>query len=171
MLFERPAYAPLMLKEGQLVFLLDEKGRRHWLRLERGMVKVQSLGVVDGERLLQAEDGARLVLAGKPFVLFTPGTIDLMGSLERGAQVITPKDAATIVLGLDLKDGDVVIEAGLGSASLTVALLASVAPNGKVVSVELRSEFLDKGRRNINRTSNALFGPVISVTSRTSPSM
>lgn len=155
MLFERPAYAPLMLKEGQLVFLLDEKGRRHWLRLERGMVKVQSLGVVDGERLLQAGDGARLVLAGKPFILFTPGTVDLMGSLERGAQVITPKDAATIVLELDLKDGDVVVEAGLGSASLTVALLASVAPNGKVVSVELRSEFLDKGRRNINRTSHA----------------
>ncbi len=141
-----------MLKEGQLVFLLDDKGRKHWLRLERGMVKVQSLGVVDGERLLQAGDGARLVLAGKPFVLFTPGTVDLMGSLERGAQVITPKDAATIALELDLKDGDVVIEAGLGSASLTVALLASVAPNGKVVSVELRPEFLEKGRRNINRT-------------------
>jgi tRNA (adenine57-N1/adenine58-N1)-methyltransferase len=142
-----------MLKEGQLVFLLDERGRKHWLRLERGMLKVPSLGVVDGDRLIGAGEGATLTLAGRPFVLLTPGAVDLMGSLERGAQVITPKDAATILLELDLKDGDVVVEAGLGSGSLTIALLNAVAPNGRVVSVELRPEFADKGRRNVMRTA------------------
>jgi tRNA (adenine57-N1/adenine58-N1)-methyltransferase len=142
-----------MLKEGQLVFLLDDRGKRHWVRLDRGMLKVPSLGVVDGDRLLGAGDGATLTLAGKPFVLLTPGTVDLMGSLERGAQVITPKDAATILLELDLKDGDMVVEAGLGSGSLTIALISAVAPDGRVVSVELRPEFAEKGRRNVMRTT------------------
>ncbi|QLH75063.1 MAG: tRNA (adenine-N1)-methyltransferase [Methanomassiliicoccales archaeon] len=140
------------IKEGRLAFLLDDKGKKHWVRLERGMIKVQSLGVVDGARLLDAGDGGEVVLAGRKFILLSPGVSDLMASVERGAQVIGPKDAATIVFELDLKDGDVVMEAGLGSGSLTTALLNAVSPSGKVVSVEIRDDFGEKGRKNVTRS-------------------
>lgn len=141
-----------MWGEGKLVFLLDDKGKKHWLKLEKGMIKVPSLGVVDGHRLLDAGDGAKVNLAGREFVLLAPGVIELMEAVERGAQIITPKDAATIVFELDLKDGDMVVEAGLGSGALTTALLHSVAPTGRVISVELREDFGDKGKRNVART-------------------
>jgi len=137
---------------GHLVYLLDDKGKKHWLKLEKGMVKVPSLGVIDAQRLLDAGDGAVVSLAGKDFVLLSPGVTELMEAVERGAQIITPKDAATILLELDLKDGDVVVEAGLGSGALTTALLHAVAPTGNVVSVELREDFADRGKRNVART-------------------
>jgi tRNA (adenine57-N1/adenine58-N1)-methyltransferase len=140
------------LSEGHLAFLLDEKGRKHWLRLETGMIKVPSLGVIDGNKLLEIGDGGTVQIAGLSFVLLSPGVIDLMENVERGAQVITPKDAATILLHLDLKDGDVVVEAGLGSGSLTTALLHSIMPSGKVISVEIRTDFSEKGRRNVSKT-------------------
>jgi tRNA (adenine57-N1/adenine58-N1)-methyltransferase len=142
------------IREGHLAFLLDDKGKKYWIKLEGGMLKIPALGVVDGAKLLEAGDGGEIELAGKKFILFSPGAKDLMETVERGAQVIVPKDAATIVFELDLKDGDVVVEAGLGSGSLTTALLNAVCPSGKVVSVEIRADFSDKGRRNVNRTGN-----------------
>jgi len=142
------------IREGHIAFLMDEKGKKHWVKLENGMLKVQSLGVIDGSKLIEAGDGGEVLLAGKRFILFSPGVTDLMETVERGAQVITTKDAATIVFELDLKDGDVVVEAGLGSGSLTTALLNAVKPSGKVISVEIREDFADKGRRNIGRTGS-----------------
>ncbi|OPY34552.1 MAG: tRNA (adenine(57)-N(1)/adenine(58)-N(1))-methyltransferase TrmI [Methanomassiliicoccales archaeon PtaU1.Bin124] len=141
-----------MWTEGDIVFLLDDKGKKFWLKLERGMIKLPSLGVIDGNKIIEAGDGGCVSLAGKNFTVLSPGVSDLMEAVERGAQIIMPKDAATIVFELDLKDGDVVVEAGLGSGALTTALLHSVEPTGKVISVELREDFGDKGRRNVAKT-------------------
>ena len=41
-----------MLREGDLVYLLDERGKRFWMQLEPGMVKLPGLGVVNGSRLI-----------------------------------------------------------------------------------------------------------------------
>jgi len=141
-----------MLSEGELVYLLDEKGKRHFLRLERGMLKIVGLGVVDSSKILGSDEGVRINFAGNEFVVLRPGTVELMDSLERGAQVIMPKDAATICLKLDLKDGDVVLEAGVGSGSLTTALLSRVSRSGRVLSIELREDFGSKARRNMERS-------------------
>jgi tRNA (adenine57-N1/adenine58-N1)-methyltransferase len=138
-----------MFKEGQLLYLLDAKGERHWLRAANGMVKVGGLGVIDGAKLLAAEDGGKITLAGRSFTVLLPGRRELMEGVERNSQVITPKDAGTILLDLDLKCGDVVLEAGVGSGALTMAMVSSVAPNGKVVSMELRDDFAQKAKRNI----------------------
>lgn len=141
-----------MLRDGELVYLLDEQGRRHWATVQTGMIKVGGLGVMDGSRLVGMESGSKISVASKTLWVLRPGTPELMGSIERGPQVIGGKDAATIVQRLDLKCGDLVIEGGVGSGSLTTSLLNSVRPEGKVVSVELRDEFTVKARRNISRT-------------------
>ncbi|MBN1110235.1 MAG: tRNA (adenine-N1)-methyltransferase [Methanomassiliicoccales archaeon] len=144
-----------MLPEGSLVYLLDEKGRRTWMVLSKGMVQLSGVGVVDGDRLLAAEDGAAVTVAGRRFWLLVPGASEMMSSVERGAQVITPKDAATILLELNIKSGDRVLEAGVGSAALTIALLNQVRPWGQVISMELRPEFAEKARRNVGRAGLA----------------
>ena len=43
------------------------------------------------------------------------------------------------------------LEAGLGSGSLTLALLRAVGEQGRVICYELRSEFVEKALRNIRR--------------------
>lgn len=144
-----------MLPEGSLVYLLDEKGRRTWLVLTKGMLKLGAMGVVDGDRLLAAEDGSEVSIAGKRFWILVPGASEMMTSVERGAQVISPKDAATILFELNVKSGDNVLEAGVGSGALTIALLNQVRPWGSVVSMEIRPEFAEKGRRNVERAGLA----------------
>lgn len=140
-----------MLPEGSLAYLLDEKGKRTWIVLNKGMLKLSGMGVVDGDRLLSSEDGAELTIAGKRFWLLVPGATEMMSSVERGAQVITPKDAATILMELNIKSGDKVLEAGVGSAALSIALLNQVRPWGQVISMEIRQEFADKGKKNIEK--------------------
>lgn len=140
-----------MLSEGDPIYLLDDKDRRYWLQLQKDMVRVQGLGVVDGNKIVGREDGTLIKLAGKDFFVFRATIMELMESLERGPQIITPKDAATIVFRLGLRAGDTVLEAGVGSGALTMALLNSVMPSGKVISVEVREEYASRARRNIDR--------------------
>jgi len=124
-----------MLTEGDLVYLLDEQGKRHWLTLRDEMLKVQGLGVIDGSRILELDCGDAIDIARKKFVILKPGIPELMDSLERGAQIITPKDAETIVFRLSLRCGDTVLEGGVGSGAMTMALLHSVGKGGKVISI------------------------------------
>ncbi len=140
------------MKEGQLVYLLDDRGRRYWTNARPEMLKIPGLGVLDGSKLMALESGAKMSFAGVEFYVLIPGNPELMESVDRSAQVIIAKDAATILFNLDVKSGDTVLEAGLGSAALTMPLLNVVRPAGKVISVELREDFATKGRRNVART-------------------
>lgn len=144
-----------MLSEGDLIYLLDDKDRRFWLQLQKDMVRVQGLGVVDGSKIVGREDGALIKLAGKDFFAFRATIMELMESLERGPQIVTPKDAATIVFRLGLRAGDTVLEAGVGSGALTMALLNAVMPTGKVISVEIREEYASRAIRNVGRAGMA----------------
>ncbi len=142
----------MTIAENETVFLVDESGKRAWLRVESKMLRVSSLGTLDGSRLIGLEDGSRVNIAGRDYTIFRPGILDLMGSLDRGAQIITPKDASTIIMNCDVHSGSIVIEVGAGSGGLTTALLGSVAPLGKVHTVEYREENAQRALKNIRRT-------------------
>ncbi|MEA4977313.1 MAG: tRNA (adenine-N1)-methyltransferase [Methanomassiliicoccaceae archaeon] len=142
----------MTFQEGEPVYLEDSSGKRYWFRMAFEMIRVQSLGTVDGSKFADADDGSVVKIAGNDFTVFRPGVIELIESLDRGAQIITPKDAATILLNCNIRSGTTVIEVGAGSGGLTTALLNSVAPSGKVVTVELKEENSKRTRRNISRT-------------------
>ncbi|MDR0523804.1 MAG: tRNA (adenine-N1)-methyltransferase [Candidatus Methanoplasma sp.] len=140
-----------MLEEGEAVYLLDESGKRTWMKVSFGMAAVPSLGTVDGSKLRGLGDGSPVEIAGRRFTLFRPGTVELMESLERGAQIITPKDAATILMHCDIASGKTVIEVGAGSGGMTTALLRAVAPGGRVHTIELKRENAERALRNVRR--------------------
>lgn len=140
-----------MIGADELIYLLDQSGKRTWIRTEPKMLKISSLGTIDGSRLIGLEDGSRIEIVGKEYTIFRPGAIELMESLDRGAQIITPKDAATILMNCDVKAGDVVLEVGAGSGGLTTALLNAVAPLGKVITVEFKEENAQRALKNVRR--------------------
>ena len=142
----------MAFQEDEMVYLDDGSGKRYWFKMSFGMIKVPSLGTVDGSKFKESEDGAIVNIAGAEFTIFRPGVIELIESLDRGAQIITPKDAAPILLNCDVKSGSTVIEVGAGSGGLTTALLNAVAPYGKVITVEFKEEHAKRARRNISRT-------------------
>ncbi len=78
--------------------------------------------------------------------------IDLIDSLDRGAQIITPKDACAIILECDVHQGCRVLEVGAGSGGLTTALTTAVGPEGHVHTVELKEQNAEKALKNLKRT-------------------
>ena len=139
-------------QENEFVYLVDDEDRKHWLKVAYSMLKISSLGTVDGNRFKDLDDGSELTIAGKRFTVFRPGTAELMGSLDRGAQIITPKDASSILFNCDVKSGDTVLEVGAGSGGLTTALTGAVAPTGKVHTVEFKEENALRAQKNLKRT-------------------
>ena len=141
----------MAFRENETVYIEDSNGKKVFFKVGNGMIKIQSLGAIDGSRFLSLDDGDRISLVGRDYTVFRPGAIELMESLERGAQVITPKDAATILMKCDIKAGDRVLEVGAGSGGLTTALLHAVAPTGSVHTLELREEYAQRAQRNVAR--------------------
>ncbi len=76
---------------------------------------------------------------------------DYMSTIRRKPQIITMKDAAYIVARCGIHSGSKVIEAGAGSGAMTTALLYFTAPNGVVITYELRKEFAEVATENVKR--------------------
>jgi len=142
----------MKFQENEIMYLEDKSGRKHWCKVTPGMIKIQSLGTLDGSRLMNIEDGGVIDMMDRRFIAYRPGAMELIGSLDRGAQIITPKDASTILLECDIKAGDSVIEVGAGSGGLTTALLHSVAPTGHVHTLELKEGNARRVLKNVSRT-------------------
>ena len=138
-------------EENEFVYLVDYDDRKHWVKVAYSMLKIQSLGTLDGSRFKTLEEGQDITIAGRNFTVFRPGTVELMNSLERGAQIITPKDTASILLNCDVKSGDTVLEVGAGSGGLTTALTGAVAPTGKVLTLEFKEENALRAQKNLRR--------------------
>jgi tRNA (adenine57-N1/adenine58-N1)-methyltransferase len=141
----------MAFRENELVYLEDQSGKRSWVKVSFGMMKVQGLGAVDGSKLKDLDDGGKLTIVGREYRVFRPGVLELMESLDRGAQIISPKDAATILMHCDIKAGDKVIEVGAGSGGLTTALLHAVAPLGHVLTLEFKEENALRAKKNVSR--------------------
>jgi tRNA (adenine57-N1/adenine58-N1)-methyltransferase len=141
-----------MFQEGETVYLADRSGKRIWLKVSYEMLKIASLGTVDGNRFRELDDGSHISIIGKDYFVFRPGTVELMESLDRGAQIIIPKDAATIIMNCDVTAGSTVLEVGAGSGGLTTALLNAVAPTGSVHTIEFREENAKLALKNVKRT-------------------
>lgn len=141
----------MAFQENEFIYLEDASGKRVWLKVSFGMMKIQSLGAVDGSRFKDLEEGDSVSIVGREYRVFRPGVLELMESLDRGAQIISPKDAATILMHCDIKAGDTVIEVGAGSGGLTTALLHAVAPTGRVLTLEFKEENALRAKKNVSR--------------------
>jgi tRNA (adenine57-N1/adenine58-N1)-methyltransferase len=127
-------------------------GFRHLLVCDgTGARKHKGLGIVDPDRWVGSPWGHRLRIGDKDVALLRPTLPDLTASLARKAAVILPKDASRIVFELGIGPGSRVLESGIGSAGLTVPLCWAVGAAGRVVVQELRDEFAQWGKDNVDK--------------------
>jgi len=140
---------------GELVALADDEGNRYLVRAQGGAQKVKGVGILAGEKLVGLAWGARLEHGRKTLRLLKPSISDLTAGLARKAQIVLPKDTARILFECDVRAGARVVEAGIGSGALTSALAWAVAPTGRVHTYELRQDFADWGRRNLEESGLA----------------
>jgi tRNA (adenine57-N1/adenine58-N1)-methyltransferase catalytic subunit len=83
---------------------------------------------------------------GRRFLVVRPTLSDTVLKMPRGAQVIYPKDLGAILIEADIAPGMRVLEAGVGSGALSMALLRAGAD---VVGYDLREDFADRARSNV----------------------
>lgn len=138
------------LQPGERVTLTDTKGRRKSLVLKEGAVWHTTHGAVRHDDLLGGPEGVVIRSAGgMEWLAFRPILNEFMVSMPREAAVIYPKDAAQILMWTDIYPGARVLEAGVGSGALTLALLRAIGPDGKLMSYERRQEFADVAAKNV----------------------
>jgi len=104
------------------------------------------------DRLIGLPEGVSVVNEhGERFLLLRPSYAELIPNLPRRAQPIYPKDVGVVLHWGDVGPGMRVIEIGTGPAALTLALLRAVGPTGRLTSYEIREDFADMARSNVER--------------------
>ncbi len=139
-----------MAGEPEVFVLIDERGGRHLVPAGERMARVPGVGVLSMDKV-RASIGRRLTVGDRAVLVLPASRRDRIEGLERRAQTIGPKDAASILFNADVSPGATVVEAGAGSAWLTVALASAVGPQGRVITYEERPDFAAFARENLER--------------------
>ena len=138
------------LRAGDYVMLVDQRGRRTLKRLNaQHRITIRGTVLRCDDMIGQSE--GILIGDGEPesFLVFRPSHAELVTEIERPAEPIFAKDVGAILAHGDVRAGDHVVEIGVGSGALTIALLRAVGPAGNVTSYEIRPDFADVARRNV----------------------
>ena len=139
-----------LFQDGEHVLLIDQRGRRHLFLLRKGEVFHSDRGWVPHDEIIGHPDGSWVRTSkGTRYVALRPTLAEYVLDMPRGAQVIYPKDLAMIMFWADVFPGARVLEAGMGSAALTLSLLRAVGPEGRVISYEQREDFARRALANI----------------------
>ena len=135
------------LASGGKVLLVDRKARRYLVTLAEGGQFHTHAGWVPHDDIIGKEEGVTArSTAGAWFQAVRPTLADFIVKMRRGAQVIYPKDLGSILMLADVFPGARVLEAGVGSGALSMALLRAGA---EVVGYELRPDFAELALANV----------------------
>jgi tRNA (adenine57-N1/adenine58-N1)-methyltransferase len=141
-----------MVEQNDIIVLIDENLKKIIVDTNGKTDKIRGIGVIDPKTLVGKEYGSKLEIGNKKFWLLIPSLRDKLDGLHRQAQIILPRDAAHILMNCSIEPGQIVLEAGIGSGSLTIVLASAVAPNGKVISYDIREEFIDHAMKNLRQS-------------------
>jgi len=135
---------------GERVQLTSERGRLNTVTLAAGGAFHSHRGFIAYDDIIGRPDGSVVTASnGEEFLALRPLLKDFALSMPRGAAIVYPKDAAQILGVADVFPGARVVEAGVGSGSLTMWLLRAIGPGGSLLSIERREEFADIARSNV----------------------
>jgi tRNA (adenine57-N1/adenine58-N1)-methyltransferase len=142
--------------EGDLVLLVDSRERRYMFRLVSGGVFHSHAGTLTHAEVLGKPQGTEVASSGGArYLALRPTLAEYTLKMKRGPQVIYPKDTAAILIWGDIFPGAAVVEAGIGSGALTLALLRAVGPRGRVTSYEVREDHAAVALANIESFAGA----------------
>lgn len=142
---ESPKLRPF--EPGERALFFDSKGRRYLVGLEKGAEFHTHAGVIAHNLVLGQEEGTTVrSTRGARYIVVRPTLAEVVLKMPRGAQVIYPKDLGPILIMADIFPGARVLESGLGSGALSMALLRAGA---EITGYELRPDFAARATANV----------------------
>jgi tRNA (adenine57-N1/adenine58-N1)-methyltransferase len=143
-----------IFKEGDLALFLCNQERKKvnkkLIKLKIGGVYFTHLGSIPHDEVIGQPYGILVTTdKGIKFIVFIATYNDFIMGLKRKAQIIYPKDIASIVLWSDIYQGLNILEAGLGEGALSIAILRVLAGKGSLTTYEIREDFIEEGNKNI----------------------
>jgi len=138
-----------IVKKDDIIVLIDQSYKKYILKVNDKTDKYKGIGVFDPKTLVGTKYGKQKQIGNKQFWILRPSLQDKLQALKRRAQIILPRDAAQIIINCSIEPGNIVLEAGIGSGSLTIALANYVSNKGKVISYDIREDFIKHAIKNL----------------------
>jgi tRNA (adenine57-N1/adenine58-N1)-methyltransferase len=141
---------PRVFVPGERVLLVDAKRRRHLITLATGGDFHTHAGVLPHDDIIGQPDGATVrTTKNARLTAVRPTLAEYVLEMPRGAQVIYPKDLGPILTLADIFPGARILESGVGSGALTLALLRAAGTTGHVLGYEIRDDFARRAQTNV----------------------
>ena len=141
--------------------MVDSKDRRFLVTLKEGGQFHTHAGMTPHGAFIGLTEGATIRSnTGARYLVLRPTLAEFVLAMPRGAQVIYPKDLGQLLMMADVFPGARVLEAGVGSGALSMALLRAGAT---VTGYELRTDFANVARKNVDRFLGPAFRSAFTV--------
>ena len=133
---------------GDKVLVIDSKDRRYLVTLREGGEFHTHAGLIPHALFVGRPEGTTLrATSGALYLTLRPTLSEFVLSMPRGAQVVYPKDLGPILMLADVFAGARILEAGVGSGALSMAMLQVGA---SVTGYEIRADFAATALRNVH---------------------
>ncbi|XP_059209221.1 tRNA (adenine(58)-N(1))-methyltransferase, mitochondrial isoform X1 [Centropristis striata] len=134
-----------LLEFGELLVAeYHKKGRvefRKMFKLQPGTRLMSSWGIIMHKDIAGLPAGSFLKTSKGDFIFIRRSSLeDYVLFMKRGPAITYPKDAATMLMMMDITEGDYVLESGSGSGAMSLFLSRAVGSKGSVLSVEVRED-------------------------------
>ncbi|MCQ2973021.1 MAG: tRNA (adenine-N1)-methyltransferase [archaeon] len=128
--------------------ILDERGKKYLLK--EGQDFQSDLGIVSAEDIANATFGDELLShLDYKFKIVKPNVNDFIDLMDRRCSILIKKDIGSVLSYTGLGAGDKVVDAGTGAGAIALNFGNVVGETGKVTSYEIREDFAEVARKNI----------------------
>ena len=129
--------------------ILDERGKKYILK--PGAEFQSDLGIVKADVLDNAQIGDEVKRhLDHSFKIVKPNVNDFIDLMERRCSILIKKDIGQVLAHTGLGAGSRVVDAGTGAGAIALHFGNVVGLEGKVFTYEVREDFAEVARRNID---------------------
>ena len=140
------------ISDGDEVLLYVNEKKSWIVKVEKEKKFHTHRGIVDLGQAIGKPYGTEVTTTlGATMRVLPADYLDHLERIMRRTQVIYPKDTALITMLANVKPGSRVVECGTGSGALTSYMATHVSPNGKVYTYEIREDFQENAKKNLEK--------------------
>jgi len=142
------------IKQNSRVLFFYNSTKKWLVKISEGKQLHTHIGIISHSDAIGKEFGSRIITNKDKYVYLLEPTIhDFVMKLQHGTQIVYPKDLGYIAARSGLQSGQIVVEIGTGSGSLTTFLASIVKPRGHVYTFDVSDEFMNIAQKNIEKAN------------------